>query len=295
MSQDRLEDVLRQALRASGDGFDYDALIAGTHQRARRIARRRAVVTGVAAAVLVPGVATAAMLGPGLLTDEPGPGSVIGPATASPSPTPAPLPTTSWPETTSDLPFRTTDPPPAPGGTETNPDVPNAWEVPDPRPSGVARLDDLGAPDSDASYPRVAPVLGLMTCTVEAGERGAPPEAARYWSFSEVGGDQVDIVVTGWPDGSTAMQDLRADEMFCAWDGGPQEDPGAGGGDPDRFVRARVPVGSGTRDATVVRTGDYLVAVVVTTDGGDGQDVAGEIADRTAANLAVLDPERGTG
>lgn len=294
MSQDRLEDVLRQALRASGDGFDYDALIAGTHQRARRIARRRAVVTGVAAAVLVPGVATAAMLGPGLLTDEPGPGSVIGPATASPSPTPAPLPTTSWPETTSDLPFRTTDPPPAPGGTETNPEVPNAWEVPDPRPSGVDLLDDLGAPDSDSAYPRVAPVLGLMTCTEAAGENASPPQAARYWSFSEVGGDQVDIVVTGWPDGPAAMQDLRADELFCAWDDGPQEAPSVGG-DPDRFVRASVPFGSGTRDATVVRTGDYLVAVVVTTDSGDGQDVAGEIADRTAANLAVLDPERGTG
>lgn len=318
------DETLRQALHGAAEGFDYDALVSGTHRRATRIRRRRAVLTGAAAAVLVPALVGGALLAPGLLPDDP---ISVGPATSSQDPsTTEPTATedavatatddaaaTSAPDPSppSDPPWQDEQPPSAPSptaGEGGQVDSGNAWEIPDPRPTGVDALDDLGTPRMDMSYRRLAPAMGAMVCNGPAEESGLTPVGGRNWSFdAQEPGDRrgVEITVTAWEDGAEAMQGLRADTLYCSWDdvGRPESVqaevtwPGRED-DPDRYLNAPFEGNGSLSDHSVsvaaVRTGDYLVAVTVRDPEPDvAAEAAIEIADKTAENLAALDPEHG--
>ncbi|MDQ3526342.1 MAG: hypothetical protein M3424_00285 [Actinomycetota bacterium] len=334
------DETLRQALHGAAEGFDYDALVSGTHRRATRIRRHRAVLTGAAAAVLVPALVGGALLGPGLLPDDP---ISVGPAASSQDPsTTEPTATedavatatddavatatedaaatatedaaaTSAPDPSppSDPPWQDEQPPSAPsptGGEGGQVDSGNAWEIPDPRPTGVDALDDLGTPRMDISYRRLAPAMGAMVCNGPAEESGLTPVGGRNWSFdAQEPGDRrgVEITVTAWEDGAEAMQGLRADTLYCSWDDVDRPEsvqaeatwPGRED-DPDRFLNAPFEGNGSLSDHSVsvaaVRTGDYLVAVTVRDpEPGVAAEAAIEIADKTAENLAALDPEHG--
>lgn len=66
----RIRPVLRELV--SEQEFDYGTLVAGVHQRAGRIRRRRALVTGSVAAVVVPALGSAALVLPGVWGDPGG-------------------------------------------------------------------------------------------------------------------------------------------------------------------------------------------------------------------------------
>ncbi|NLG22113.1 MAG: hypothetical protein GX555_11880 [Actinomycetales bacterium] len=297
-SQDggRGTESLRSVLHGAVDReqFDYDALVAGVHQRAGRIRRRRAVATGVAVAVLGPAAAAgAALVLPDILPG--GDSTTIAPATRpDEAPTTAPAdddavtadPTPPWQDGAPPLPE---------GGFEVNEDLPNAWEIPDPRPTGVAALDDLGMPQLAAAYPRTVPVMNLMVC--DPGRTGgAEPEAGLSFDYFTDDPDDpvINLQVTGWEDSGAARDGLLDDDyLLCTWSprpGEPQPWPGHEG-DDDHLVFA--PEGS-DQVAAVVRQGDYLVAVTVQ-DTGAAEDIelAREIAGKTADNLEALDPVHG--
>lgn len=283
--------------------FDYDALVAGVHQRAGRIRRRRAIRTGAAAAVLIPALAGGgALLLPDLL---PGQTPVISPATTgtaddtvastgdSAANTDEAAATTAAPQT---APWQDGELPALPGGAfEVNPDVPNAWEVPDARPTGVEALDDQGSPQLALAYPRTVPVSGLMSCD-PGREGGMEPEAGQSFSyFTDESTLTIDVEVTGWADSGAALEGLRTDTVTsCTWDGlqgEPQPWPG-NEQDQDYVVYEA----SDGRSAAIVRQGDYLVAVTVDPNSGatgDPTQVATDIAGRWADNLAALDVVHG--
>ena len=326
------DETLRQALHGAAEGFDYDALVSGTHRRATRIRRHRAVLTGAAAAVLVPAVVGGALLGPGLLPDDPisvGPAaSSQDPSTTDPTATEDAVATatddavatatedaaaTSAPDPSppSDPPWQDEQPPSAPsptGGEGGQVDSGNAWEIPDPRPTGVDALDDLGTPRMDMSYRRLAPAMGAMVCNGPAEESGLTPVGGRNWSFdAQEPGDRrgVEITVTAWDDGAEAMQGLREDTLSCSWDDIDRPEsvqaettwPGRED-DPDHYLNEPYPGNGSLSDHSVsvaaVRTGNYLVAVTVRDpDPGVASEAATEIAEKTAENLAALDPEHG--
>lgn len=293
------DDEIREALRgAVGDAqFDYDTLVAGTHHRAGRIRRRRAIATGVAVAVLGPAlVGGAALVLPEIL---PGDSGTVAPAGAPESvdatdtPRPDDAAVTSAP-VVAEVPWQDGELPQPEGGFEVNDDLPNAWEIPDARPTGVVELDDLGVPKLAMNYPRMVPVSALMTCDPGRAD-GAEPEAGQSFSFySDASQDlAIELTVTGWADSVAARDGLLHDSYtLCTWDGvqgEPQEWSGHQG-DEDYLLYAA----ESDRAAAVIRQGDYLVAVTVSEgDEGQNQDVAAEIAAKTAANLAVLDPAHG--
>lgn len=317
-----LDETLREALHSAPDGFDYDALVDGVHERAGRIRRRRTVGTLAAAAVLLPGLVGGGVLVTNLIEEQagqvtPGPagpsdGSDQGledeAGTTDDATETRQDPTTQDPTTQE----RTTPPwqegelpeaPPAEGGTASD----NAWEIPDARPTGVEFLDQFGEPQQFLESPNMAPVMGAMICNLEDREDWTAPAAAANWSFFLEEGDNtsLDLVVTGWDDGVGAMEALRADELFCSWDTDEDDEsvqteidwPGHDG-DEDRYLNETYPAYGYLSDysvsVAVVRTGDYLVAVrVQDLDPEVAQAASTEIADKAAENLAALDPEHG--
>jgi hypothetical protein len=150
--------------------------------------------------------------------------------------------------------------------------------------------------------------MGAMVCNGPAEESGLTPVGGRNWSFdAQEPGDRrgVEITVTAWEDGAEAMQGLRADTLYCSWDDVDRPEsvqaeatwPGRED-DPDRFLNAPFEGNGSLSDHSMsvaaVRTGDYLVAVTVRDPEPDvAAEAAIEIADKTAENLAALDPEHG--
>lgn len=290
-------DSLRSALHSAVDReqFDYDALVAGVHQRAGRIRRRRAIATGAALAVLGPAlVGGAALVLPDILPTGDGDSTVIAPATR---PDDVETTTSADEATTTaepEAPWQDPAPPLPEGGLEVNEEVPNAWEIPDARPSGVDALEELGAPKYAAAYPRTVPVMGLMVCD-PGREGGAEPEAAHSFGYYPDSGDGlvIDLQVTGWADSDAAFDGLVEDDYtLCTWDGDPGEPQQWTGHEGEDGYLLLTP--DADRAAAVVRQGDYLVAVTVM-DGTAEQnvEVATQIASRTADNLEVLDPAHG--
>lgn len=294
----RTDDDISQMLRGAlgNTDFDYESLVAGAHQRAGRIRRRRAVAVGAAVAVLGPAlVGGAALVVPDLLTQE---GNVVAPAaTSDPVLETLQDPAEDTTEPTAE------DPPwqdgellmPAPEDNLDDEDGDNAWPIPDARPLGVDRVEALGAPQQHLAGGRMAPVMGLMTCD-PGRDGGVSVIASDHWSYfpEEGGGASIDLTITGWEDSTAAWDGLINDTYTaCVWntDVGPAEPlPGhEGDGDYALFTAA------GAQVAAVVRQGDYLVAVSVRgeADPAAGSEVAAEIASKTADNLAALDPDHG--
>ncbi|RIK17320.1 MAG: hypothetical protein DCC50_02100 [Acidobacteria bacterium] len=291
-----LDDELRSVLGGSAEHFDYDALVAGTKVRARRMRRRRAVAQGAAAAVLVP-----TLVGAGFLLNS----SVRGSQDAVPAgpPTGQVLATQDDSAATSAPPALAEGPPyqdpallPEVTPDAPNPDVPNRWELPDVRPTGIDFLDELGAPRYVAAYPRIMPLDGMI-----AGTDGVEPHSGLSWYYfdgtNDMHQDTVEITLTAWDDSEQVMDALRAGEPVsrAGWDGRLQVRPWPAHHDDDHLlvdlVRRPMPtVGA------LVRQGDYLLGVTVQADSyEDAADVAGGIAERAAANLAWLDPDHGQG
>ena len=295
------EDAIAKAVRGalSAEQFDYPALVAGVHQRAGRIRRRRAIVSGAAAAVLAPAlIGGAALVLPDLL---PGDTATVAPAASgdaasSTSAAPDDAAATSTPH---QPPWQDPAPPQPEGGWEAeNPDYPNAWVIPDARPTGVDFLDSLAAPMRASNYPRTVPVSGLMTCDPERPD-GIEPEAGQSFSFFDgtQPGRTVELQITGWADSDAALAGLVNDSTtLCTWDPVDRQALTWEGHEGDRN-RVLYAVGEGqaaVSSAAIVRQGDYLVAVTVSDGPGVATtDVAAEIADKTAANLEALDPLRG--
>lgn len=317
----RLEALLRSALATAGDGFDTRALVTATHRRAAVQRRRQALATtaatGLAAATLV---ATWPAVAPGEQLQQALAPAAHAPAEPVPAPTADPTGAAGvravlappWqdgapPQTLEEQELGTT-------GGEAEPSH-GAWQIPDPRPTGVAFLEALGDPAAHFTGP-TGPVTGLVA-NGSAHEDGRQALAGRLWAYyrtSPGGGDVigapgVEIVVTGWDDAASAMEDLRADRLHYAW---PPEGLAVGGwagheADPDRLVLGAAevvvrhlgrpepePTGS-YRASAVVRTGRYLVAATVTAPSAtEAEAVSREVAGKTAENLAVLDPPRGT-
>jgi hypothetical protein len=291
--EEGLEEILRRSLRHAGDGFDYDALVAGVHQRAHRIRVRRTVTTLAAAAVLVPAaVASASWL----------PDVVGGPQEISPAD-----PSQDDGRVVTAPPYQEGEPP-LPEGGESTGDVDNGWAVPDARPTGVDLLEEWGAPSDVVHYPRIPVFADVFVCDPEQ-PGGIEPEAGHRSRYAPGEGqagsmwESVDIHVTGWADGAQAMQALRDDTLLCAWDVGPdgeglqREVPWPGHADDPDYYRNEPYLYEGLGDSAWVgvagvRTGDYIVGVTVRhTDRETADTVAREIAEKTAANLEVLDPE----
>ncbi|WP_109471721.1 hypothetical protein [Ornithinimicrobium cavernae] len=198
--------------------------------------------------------------------------------------------------TAGEAPWQESAPPMPEGGAQPdNEDFPNAWQIPDARPTGVDALDGLGAPQLVMNYPRVAPVMGLMTCDPgRAG--GVEPLAGQH--FSHYADDQagliIDITVTGWEDSPAARDGLVQDAYtLCTWDSGVAEAQPFPGHESDEDYLVFAPEGS-ELTAAVVRQGDYLIAVTVR-DASEGAatQIAAEIAGKSADNLEALDPVHG--
>lgn len=197
---------------------------------------------------------------------------------------------------------------------ETNPDLPNREDIPDPRPTGVVGLDALGAP-SGWLYPRVVPLPGFVAARDNIGldpDTGIQGHSGRSfdWAASDApteGVAAVTLDVGLWDDASFAMEQLRTGgtELSTFWIGGTDADGGLVVGVPDPLPW---PGHDGSPDhllvaaeeeprhlaGALIRQGDYLVGVTVT--GGDADAataLAAEVADKTAANLAFLDPVHG--
>ena len=326
-NNDDFSAVLRSAVGSTE--FDYAALIAGSQQRAGRIRRRRALTAGAAVAVLGPAlIGGATLVLPEILPDN-GSGTVLPAASVDKSgPTLTDDTSVTSASTASQAPWQDAVPPMPQGGPDPdNPDFPNAWVIPDARPTGVGELDALGAPQLLVNYPRIAPVMGLMTCDPGRVD-GVEPVAAQHASLSpddESGSEQsgsaqsdlwIDITVTGWQDSNAARDGLRGDSYtLCTWDaqvGQAQPWPGHEG-DADYQLYATDTPGE---VAAVVRQGDYLIAITVQPPSADtttvgttddttagtaaakrlsrqSTDVAAEIASKMADNLEVLDPAHG--
>lgn len=293
---DELDEVLRRSLRDAGAGFDYDALVAGVHHRAHRIRVRRTVGTLAAAAVFGPALVGGALALPNLVGDDVG----IAP--------PAGTDDTVATVTEDGPPFQDGELALPPGGEEFAA-IENAWEIPDARPTGVALLEEWRSPQSLSNYPRIPVLMGLMVCD-PGNPGGAEPLAGQAWHYApgedESGSmwESVDIQVTGWADGEAAMEGLRDDALACRWDTGLKGEPlqaempwPGKADDPDYYLNEpfqfegfdeSVWVG-----AAAVQTGDYVIGVTVEhVDRETAVASAQEIADKTAANLAYLDPER---
>jgi hypothetical protein len=293
---DELDEVLRRSLRDAGAGFDYDALVSGVHQRAHRIRVRRTVTTLAAAAVFGPALVGGALTLPNLVGDDVG--------TAPPAGTDDTVATV----TEDGPPYQDGELPLPPGG-EDFAAIENAWEIPDARPTGVALLEEGRPPQSLSNYPRIPVLTGLMVCD-PGNPGGVEPLAGQTWHYApgedEPGSmwESVDIQVTGWADGEAAMEGLRDDALLCAWDTGPDGEPlqsevpwPGKADDPDYYLNEPFRFeGFGEEvwvGAAAAQAGDYVVGVTVKhVDPETAAASAQEIADKTAANLTYLDPER---
>lgn len=302
----RTDDDISQMLRGAlgNTDFDYESLVAGAHQRAGRIRRRRAIAAGAAAAVLGPAlVGGAALVVPDLLTQE---GNVVAPAATSDPVVETlqdPAEDTSEPTAEDTAEPTPEDPPwqdgelllPAPEDNLDDEDGDNAWPIPDARPLGVDRIETLGAPQQHLAGGRVPPVMGLMTCD-PGRDGGVSVIASDYWSYfpQEGRGPSIDLTITGWEDSTAAWDGLLNDTYTsCVWDAeiGPAEPLPGHEGDADYALFTD----ADTQVAAVVRQGDYLIAVSVRdeADLAAGSEAAAEIASKTADNLAALDPDHG--
>lgn len=315
----RVGPVLRDLVREQE--FDYGVLVAGVHQRAGRIRRRRAIVTGSLAAAVVPALGSAALVLPGVLGGPDGsPPPVLSTGVAGPGGSVTTLDedavvtledgasVTTLPEDASPLrgePDRTVvqTPPwqdgelslPQGGVDRTN--SANAWEVPDARPSGVDYLAEFGAPQRASEYARIAPVEGAMECNT--GAEDASPLAGQSWSyFHDEGGSAAGsayLHVTGWQDSRAAFEAIRDDTMtYCVRSVEWQQVPWEGHQDAADSLLYEAADGSLRHGFAVVRQGDYLIAVTVTDESGAvNAAVAAETADKMAQNMAALDPAHG--
>lgn len=292
-----LDDDLRAALDASSTDFDYDALVAGTKVRAGRLRRRQTLARAVTVAVLAPTLAGAGwMLSSTLGQPNASIEQAAQPSDDAAAATDAAATTEDATTTTADPPTRVDGPPyqdpmalPPAVYEPPNPDWPNRWEVPDVRPTGVAFLDDLGAPQLAMLYPRTVP---LMQFTWGDGGQPEPHSAATYTFYTqgnEVHQDTVDISVTAWDDSAAEMAALRDGDVregtVVLW-------PGASDGD---HLLVEKPQGEWTFAGAAVRRGDYIVGVtVLASTAEEARAAATEIAEKSAANLAYLDPENTT-
>ncbi len=288
-----LDAELRSVLGGSAEHFDYDALIAGTKVRARRMRRRRAVAQGATAAVLVP-----TLVGTGFLVSS----SLQGGDRVTPA-----APSTDQVQTTTQddsgrtsAPVAVQDGPPyqdpelLPAATdeEPNPDFPNRWAIPDVRPTGIDLLDALGSPRLAFSYPKTMPLPGMV-----AADEGVEPHSGRLWMFHDGTNDfeqvTVEIAVTAWDHSTQVMDALRTGEPLTVarWDGGPQPRPWPAHHDDDHLL-VDMPRVAWPQVGALVRRGDYIVGVTVRAQTEEGAAAAaGQIAERAAANLVFLDPE----
>lgn len=318
-----LEELLRSALSSAGDGFDTSVLLHTTHRRVTQQRRRHAMATvaatGVAAVAVVTawqaatpltGIpeqmqtatqpsAEAESLSSGQAGEPEGSGSG---ETTLQEDAGAPWQAAPPPLTQEEQDLGTTE-------GESDPSH-GAWQIPDPRPTGVDFLDDLGDPRAHATGANSPPVDGMVG-NESAQEGGSESVAGQFWSYYADGQDLASLTarihVTGWQDAPAAMEGLRGDELYYAR--GEEQQAGTWRGredDPDRFVfetyqriqddaeGGLTPLGVYEASA-VVRTGDYLVAATVTAESPREADaVAREIAEKSAENLAALDPEHGT-
>ncbi|GAA5168294.1 hypothetical protein [Ornithinimicrobium tianjinense] len=290
-----IDDDLRAALDGSSTDFDYDALIAGTKVRAARLRRRQTVARAVTAAVLAPTLAGAGWLLSSTLGQPDASTEYAAQPTDDVSATTGAAPTTDD-VTTTTAPARVDGPPhqdpeelPDAVLEPVNPDWPNRWEMPDVRPTGVAFLDALGAPQSFALYPRTVPLMHFTT-----GEDGRPEphSAASYYFFAsgnEVYQDTVEITLTAWDDSAAPIAALRGGALsgtVVEWPGRTDDD--------HLLVEERFGQGW-TFAGAAVRQGDYIVGVTVLAETAEeARAAATEIAEKSAANLAYLDPENAT-
>lgn len=317
---------------AYGETFDHDALVAGVKRRARGIRRRRAATAAVATAVLLPTLAGTGWVLGNRLMESGGRGVDVTVATrtqtASPTPLPSPQPddeaTTSGPVTTSpiaptptptDPPWQSTEPPEPVSPDDGSGLVPNRIELPDARPVGIEFLDAFGGPEGEFVGPRQMPLGTFMAGNLEP---GIEPHSGVQWFYYDDGNaidqDSLELIITAWDDGAEAMELVRAGspDLSARWIGDgaevidpPEPQPWPGHEDDDHLlvgVEQALENGSTHQlGGAVVRHGDYLVGVTVRASPGDGgvdtQDeavaVAAEIAQKTADNLAYLDPEGG--
>ncbi|WP_281965369.1 hypothetical protein [Serinicoccus marinus] len=330
-----MDEQLRHALGGDPhEAFDHDALVAGVKQRAARIHRRRAATATVAAVVVVPALAASGwvlgnrMLGDGAHVD-------VSVATQTAEPTPAPGPddssaTTEVPEEetgsedsseqqteAADTPPWQPTPPPEPVEPDDFAGTPNLVDIPDPRPVDIGLLDRLGAPQSELSSPLLMPLQRFMAAG--SGSGGVEPHSGRSWMYfargNEIDQDSVDIQVTAWDDSSAALAAIRdgGTGLGIVWvdhdnmPSVPEPLPWPGHDDSDHLLVGREETYGGSAPhhmgGALVRQGDYLVGVTVTAAPGDGGmqtldeavEAAAEIAQKTADNLAWLDPERANG
>lgn len=321
---DGLEEILRRSLRRADEGFDYNGLVAGVHERAHRIRVRRTVTTLAAAAVLVPALVGTASLLPDALSSpdqiapaEPDTVTVTEDDAGPVEENGRDEDTENDSEDTAEVPWQVSLPPAPDEVIDDNFSDDNdptrvrhgEWQIPDARPTGIEFLDSFGAP---MMLPEVQlAVPDWMDCDAHAHPDGLKPRTGVWWTYTDqattsMWGRSVDIAVTGWEDGEAAMEGLRADTLFCGWFGTAEPAQWTGQA-PDALIVAPVQrylddleTGLHPTDtygtAAVVRAGDYLVAVSVDADSPEeATEVATEIADKTAANLEVLDPERAGG
>ncbi|MGO0575458.1 hypothetical protein [Ornithinimicrobium panacihumi] len=222
--------------------FDYDALVAGTKTRARRIRRRRAVTQGVTAAILVPTlVASGWAIGKGLGGSGLEAPDMAGTTATSTAEVPddtagdtadrtaddtvrETVEATGAPEqgTTDDSaadpslpPYQQVAPPAPldpgdPGGSV----YANEIEIPDARPTGIPFLDDLGAPQYRSDYPRKVPLMDFMLATGdEVKDVRTEPHSATEWFYFDgtnaIDQPTVSIVITAWDSGADAMAAFR--------------------------------------------------------------------------------------
>lgn len=298
-------DDLRAALDPGGEPeFDHAALVAGVKRRATRLRRRRALAQGVTAVVLVPTLVGAGWMISTRVNDIPDTPAAHTTHTlledqTSSTQTPLLEEATATAQAT-DPPYQ--DPALLPEAQleAPNPDWPNAWEVPDARPTGIDLLDQLGEPQLAMQYPRVVPLPGWHAA---ARDEGIEPHSGAHWSFFDTeqdDGGQVEITITAWTDSRAAMADLLADttSTLAGWLPGERERldwlPEGHAQEDSLLLGSTDP---GLPDAgALIRQGDYLVGVAVAGPGTDREraaEVAAQIAERTAANLAHLDPEHG--
>ena len=283
LEEGRRDEDLRHLLRREvGEAeFEYRVLVAGVHQRAGRLRRRRALAAGAAVAVLGPALlGGAAQVLPSLL-----PSGVDSVAAASTSGV-AEVKEASAP------PFQEGVPPLPAGGMESS-DGANAWDIPDARPTDVAFLEELGAPRQGLDHADVVPVSGGMSCNT--GTVDVQPVAGQSWFYYGDGGYEqgtIVIQVTGWSDSQLVRDLIRDDTMTsCVRATDTQWDTLE---ESEDLLLYRSEVNGLQLGFAVVRQGDYLLGVTVTsTDWLDNADTAVEIAAKTAANLEALDPVHG--
>lgn len=313
-----LDEELRSAL-GQEPSFDYDALIDGSKQRARRIRRRRTVAQVAAAAVLVPTLVVTGYAAGQRLSVPGGPDdqAQVAAQTQQPTAEDATTATATDDEATTPVtpgrpPYQDGVPPAPEGGMDAGDG--NRLEIPDARPSGVALLDELGAPQAGAFSPRAVPVLGFLYGN---GVSGAEAHSGVYWTYFDpaagMATQSVDIVLTAWDDSSGPMAQLRGEATGYGfgWTSDLGGELSVGGtshsrlslpwpgheDDQDHLLVTQQTTGvPGHAAGAVIRQGDYLVGITVN---GPTQEEAvasaTEIAERTAANLAALDPEHGQG